>query len=130
MALAAVRVALAHKAHHRTKRTTDLIVQEHSKECFFCGGGGKWWWGLRRWSRRKFIRVVRGVRVVRGALQAQRVTGTPKVVKAQRFLGITGDYWGLLGALTAFAYWGAREGEGCGNSHPCQGATMIGLDRI
>ena len=24
-------------------------------------------------------------------------------------LGVTGGYWGLLGALTSFAYWGARS---------------------
>ena len=38
---------------------------------------------------------------------------------------ITGVYWGLLGALTAFAYWGAREAEGSGNSEGGHGATIL-----
>ena len=38
---------------------------------------------------------------------------------------ITGVYWGLLGALTSFAYWGAREAEGSGNSDGGQGADLL-----
>ena len=38
---------------------------------------------------------------------------------------VTGVYWGLLRALTSFAYWGAREVEGDGNSEGGHGARRL-----
>ena len=38
-----------------------------------------------------------------GVRERLGVMGTPKGIAAQQ---ISGGYWGLLGALTAFAYWG------------------------
>ena len=126
------RAVHAHKAHHRTNRTAELIVQEHSKECFFLWGGdseggqgagisGVYWGLLGALTAFAYW----GAREAEGCGNSHPCQGAT----------ISVVYWGrslrsLIGGGAKAPYWGAREAEGGGDSHPCHGATIIGLDRI